>query len=324
MYKITNMCNYSETLERFGNDYNKMRNFLNEYNFDGIELIQYEFWNEDSIPKEMIKGLHLKFYPVWIDFWREDKEKLLSKVENEENIKMLYGGLNKQVLVDYYKKELEIAEKIGVEYLVFHVCHVDIDESYSYNFSYTDEEVIKETAYFLNQVFKDTNYTFKLLLENLWWPGLKLTDKHLVKKLIDSIDYKNTGFMLDTGHLLHTNPYLKNSDEAIDYILETIENLGEMKKYIKGVHLNYSLSGEYVLETIKKYENKNLIGNFKDRYMEAYWHIFKIDYHHPFINKRVREIISKLDLDYLVYEFITNSLEELKDYIEKQDKCLKL
>lgn len=324
MYKITNMCNYSGTLERFDNDYNKIRDFLNKYNFDGVELIQYGFWNEDSIPKDMIKGLHLRFYPVWIDFWREDKEKLLSKVENEENIEMLYGGLQKDVLIEHYKKELEIAEKIGVGYVVFHVCHIDIDEAYSYNFSYTDEEVIEETANFLNEIFKDTDYSFKLLLENLWWPGLKLTDRHLAKKLIDSINYKNTGFMLDTGHLLNTNPYLRSSDEAVDYILQTIEELGDMKNYIKGMHLNYSLSGEYVLETIKKYRNEKLEGNFKDKYMNSYFHIYKIDYHDPFINRRVGEIINKLDLDYLVYEFLTDSLDELKEYIEEQDKCLQL
>ena len=97
-----------------------------------------------------------------------------------------------------------------------------------------------------------------------------------------------------------------------------------MKDYIKGMHLNYSLSGEYVLETIKKYRNEKLEGNFKDKYMNSYFHIYKIDYHDPFINRRVGEIINKLDLDYLVYEFLTDSLDELKEYIEEQDKYLQL
>ena len=322
MYKLISMSNYPGELKKFENDYDNIEKFLRKHDFDGIELVQNELWNEKSIPQNMIKGLHLKFYPIWIDFWREDREKLLKKVQNDENIKMLYGSLNKTSIIEQYKKELEIAKKLEVEYVVFHVSHVDILECYTYDFEYTDEEVIDAAIDLINTIFDSADYSFKLLFENLWWPGLTLKNRKLVQKLIDKVEYSNTGIMLDTGHLINTNPYIENIEQAVEYILDILKNLGDTKDYIKGVHLNYSLSGKYVLQNINEYSNKEISYNFYEMYKGVYSHITKIDNHQPFIHNKVYDIIRELKLDFLIYEFITNSLEELNRFVEFQDECL--
>lgn len=39
----------------------------------------------------------------------------------------------------------------------------------------------------------------------------------------------------------------------IDYIIENIDKMEELKKYIYGVHLSWSLSGDYVSKMVKKH-----------------------------------------------------------------------
>ncbi|KYH34967.1 endonuclease 4 [Clostridium tepidiprofundi DSM 19306] len=322
MYKLISMSNFYGELKRFDNNYENIREFLREYDFDGIELVQYEPWNDKSIPKDIIKGLHLRFYPIWIDFWRGDKEKLIKKFQNEENIKMIYGSMDKISIVNQYKKELEIAQKLDVEYVVFHVCHVDILECYTYDFKYSDEEIIDEAIDLINTIFNGSEYSFKLLFENLWWPGLTLKSRQLVQKLIDKVEYSNVGIMLDTGHLINTNTGIENIEQAVEYILNILKNLGETKRYIKGIHLNYSLSGKYVMESINKYTDNKIDYDFIRMYKEVYSHIINIDKHKPFIHNGVCDIIKELDLDFLIYEFITDSLKQLKEFVDIQDKYL--
>ena len=324
MYKILNISNYDGDLKKFEYNHSNMTKFLEKYNLDGFEMLQFNQWTEEQIPKDIIKGLHLRFYPTWIDFYRGDIDKLLSKIESEENISMLYGGNHKNVIIDYYKSELRTAKEIGVEYVVFHVCHVDLHEALTYEFSYSDEEIIHEAANLINEIFsEEEEYNFTLLLENLWWPGLKLQNKENMKSIIDKINYDKVGFMLDTGHMINTNLEIKDKDEAIEYIIETVHGLGEMKKFIKGIHLNYSLSGEYVKGFIENEKKVKSNHEFKELFKNIYDHISKIDYHDPFEHVRVNDLIESLDIKYLVYELLAPTLKELEEKIKRQDKWIK-
>ena len=49
--------------------------------------------------------------------------------------------------------------------------------------------------------------------------------------------------MLDTGHLIHTNTDIKTQQDAVDYINTVLDKHDELSSYIKGIHLNQSLSG---------------------------------------------------------------------------------
>ena len=82
----------------------------------------------------------------------------------------------------------------------------------TYEFKYSDREVLDSVISLINELFDNEKYTFKLLLENLWWPGLKLTSKEEAEYILKNIKYKNTGFMLDTGHMINNNRELKNSN----------------------------------------------------------------------------------------------------------------
>ena len=47
---------------------------------------------------------------------------------------------------------------------------------------------------------------------------------------------------------MNTNPSLRSQEEGIEYILRILDGMGSYRDYIRGIHLHYSLSGEYVLQ----------------------------------------------------------------------------
>lgn len=315
MYKLLNRSDFStnDELEKSWEKYSK------KYGIDYFELIKYSDIDNTSL-KDKIKGYHLRFFPTWLDLYFYSKEELLLRLGEEKNIRSLCGGMTKDEMLEYYKKELERAKELEVEYVVLHACNIDIFEGMTYNFRFSDMEILEKVVEFVNEIFDNEKYNFTLLLENLWWPGLKLTSYLEADYLIKNIKYKNTGFMLDTGHMLNTNLELKNSDEGVDYILENLENLKEYKNYIYGVHLNLSLSGEYVKRSIELNKERRL--NLKEVLNEIYFHVEKIDYHFPFDNMRIKEVLKELPLKYLVYEFIARDEISVERAIEKQEKIL--
>lgn len=290
----------------------KVEYYKEKYNFDGVELIKFSE-NSNLEIKDYIKGYHLRFFPMWIDLYLDRKDILREEIDSLEKYMYLCGGETKDEMLRFYENELELAHKLEVEYVVLHVCNIRLSETYTYNFEYTDEEILYYVSEIINRIMK-SKYKFKLLLENLWWPGLKLTSKSEIKFLLKNIEYRNLGFMLDTGHMLNTNLKLENSDEAILYIKNTIENLGDYKKYINGMHLNYSLSGEYV---------KNVLEN-KNEKEPIYKHIGKIDYHDPFEHKEIKEVIEGLPIDYLIYELIGKDDKEFEEKIKRQEEVFNL
>ncbi len=57
---------------------------------------------------------------------------------------------------------------------------------------------------------------------------------------------------------------------------------------------------------------------------EIIYHILNIDEHKPFTNNKINNLIEMINPKFLVYEFITTSLEELSDFIKTQNKVLGL
>lgn len=272
-----------------------------KYGIEFIELSKYNKNDNEEI-KKIVKGYHLRFFPTWLDFYLEEKKEIeIDKVA-------FFGGTSKNKMIEYYRKELEKAKKLEVEYVVLHASSVSVEESLTYNFRFSDTKILEKVVKFINEIFDEKKYNFTLLLENLWWPGLKLLSSWEVKYLLERVNYKNIGFMLDTAHMINTNLDLKNSDEAVEYILKNIENLSEYKNYIYGVHLNYSLSGEYVKKSIKNPKNIENI----------YEHIMKIDSHLPFENEGIKKILDKLPIKYLVFEIFGVSFEEREKKIKRQ------
>lgn len=324
MLKLMNFSTYKFDLERFNCDSRQITSFLKKHNMDGIELLNPIMWEEGILPKKVVKGVHLKYYPTWLDFWKDNKNALLKQFKSIDVVEKYYEGISREVMIQHYKKEIETATKIGAEYMVFHVAHVEVEHTYDYNFTYFNDEVVDAAVDLINQVFKGLNTNIKLLFENMWWPGFTMLDKNIAFKLLNKVEYPNKGFMLDTAHLINTNLYIKDEKEAVKYIIDTIENLDELKSLIKGIHLNCSLSGEYVREQINNKKRQRKEFDLNPMSEETFMHVFRIDSHKPFTDRNVKKLIELINPEYLVYELIASSTEQLEEYIKAQDRaCMK-
>jgi len=169
-----------------------------------------------------------------LDFWQGNQKALLKYFGSQEKVREYYGGNKKEDLVQKYRQQILEAEKIGAEYVVFHVSHTQIEHLFDQQFTCSHEEVVTASIQLINEIFSHLNTKVTLLLENLWLSGLTFLQPQLAEKLLTDIDYPHKGFMLDTGHLMNTNPQLTTEREGIDYILQVVDGLGECKKTYSG------------------------------------------------------------------------------------------
>lgn len=319
---LMNISNSLYDLEKFGGQWYQFEEFIKKHQLDGVELILYKDEYLDEINPNHLIGLHLRYFPTWLEFYNEDEEALIDIFNTKKAIKNYYGGLKSKALVDIFKTEYESAKKLDVEYMVYHVGHVTNADAFTFEFDYTDADVLDATVDIVNQAF-DEDSDIYLLFENLWWPGMNLLDQDKTKKFLDEINYKKKGIMLDLSHLMITNPNIKTAREATDYILEKIDALGELKEYIKGIHLNMSLSGNYIKKNHQEiYKEINKMSSGFKKYKKIVEHIKKIDQHLPYNDASIHEIIDLLKPEYIVYEFSARTYETIDEYISQQNKIL--
>lgn len=318
MKKMFNITTSEDDIQRFASaqDFEKMLT-----DFDGVELMYYGEDQGQIISKEHVIGYHMHFFPFWMDFWNGNEERLVKEFDTRENWERYYGGRTRDAIIQRYRDDLKIAHEYGAEYVVFHVSESSIEESFTWNHFYSDEEVVDATAKLLNEVFAEEDGKIALLLENLWQPGLQFTRPEITKRLLDQIHYPNIGIMLDTGHLLHTNTALRTQEEGIAYIHQMLDQHGELCKYIRGIHLNQSLTGEYC-ENTKKNPPK-MEDTYAGRYNQMFFHAFAVDLHEPFTGKGIKELIERISPDYLTFEFITADHAQHLKYLEEQLEALK-
>ena len=157
-------------------------------------------------------------------------------------------------------------------------------------------------------------------MENLWQPGMKFTDPKITKRLLDGVNYPNKGIMLDTGHLLHTDTGIRTQEEGVAYIHRMLDEHGELCKYIRGMHLNQSLTGDYCEKTRK---NPPKMGTtYSERYTQMFFHAFAVDKHEPFTCQGIKELIQRISPEYLTFEFITADNTQHQRYLQQQLKAL--
>lgn len=324
MQKLLSFSIHPSNLDRFKRDYRQVKLFFKKHKLDGLEVLQPLKWDEGIIPASMITGVHMHFWPIWLDFWKNNRIELLRQFGEESTYKNYYGGVSKSTIIQHYKEELKTACNMGAKYVVFHVSHVELEHCYNYSFTYDDYAVVKAFIDMINEVFSDVDTNIELLLENLWWPGLTLLNKDIIVQLMEDIQHPNKGIMLDIGHLMNTNLNLRTEEKAVNYMLEEINKLYEISDYIKGIHLNSSLSGEYVQNIIESYQEHVQDESFYTRYFKAFSHLAKIDNHLPFRHRSIKKLIDYVNPKYLVYEFSTESLKQLDEYVKEQNKILSL
>ena len=276
-------------LDWFDNDWEEIQAFASKHQMDGVEIMVHDDYDIDKVPVDFAHGMHLRFWPMWLDFWNKDLKAVEETVGDEEEVIKLYGGTDPQCLVDQYKDQYKTAKALDVKYMVFHVSHVINEDTFTWEYQYTDKEILEATIELVNQAFPADEDGPMLLFENLWWPGLTYCDPELTKWFIEQINYKNKGYLLDTSHLILTNPEIWNEDQAVNYMQKIVKDLGETASYIKGMHINKTLPKNYMRQNhiykLENYQNADTswkkAGIFKK-------HIGSLDTHKPFDHPAIK------------------------------------
>lgn len=319
MLELTNLSNADCDVEKvLENDAGTIPAIVREHGLDGIEFMICGPWDRVMHPPQYIKGVHLLFWPCWLDFWRGKRAVLLSEFGSEENIRAYYGSLDVGDWVEAWKRNLRQAARCHPHYVVFHVAHNRTSEMYTREFSASDEDVIRATAELVNQITSELPQGCRLLFENLWWRGLTFRQPHLAAMLLEQVDYPDAGFMLDTGHLMNTNFDLRNEADGAAYVQKIYRELGALGQYVYGVHLHQSISGSYTREMMRLHagEHRPLTWG------EAMDYVMHVDLHQPFRTDAALRILDAVQPEYLVHEFQHRSRGDLEDKLRVQRGAL--
>lgn len=284
--------------------------------FDGVELMHFDEDERGVIPPERVIGLHMSYFPCWLDFWNGNEDAVRREFDSLENACQVYGGCDRSAILDRFRQDLKNAHRWGAEYVVFHISESTIGECFSMQYRHSDEEVIDAVTELLNELFADEDGSIALLMENLWQPGLTFTRPEMTRRLLDGVRYPNKGIMLDTGHLLHTNLSLHTQQEGLDYIHRLLDAHGDLCRHIRGMHLNQSLTGEYMQEI--KCNPPDLSGDYAERCGQMFMYAFTADKHQPFTCPGVDALVERIAPEYLTFEFITTDTDQHRKYLNAQ------
>jgi len=288
--------------------------------FDGVELMPLGEDERQVIPVEKVIGIHMVCLPFWVDLWWGNTERCLQEFDNFETMEACCGGTTRNALIARFQKGMAQAAQYGAEYAVFHVCDSSVEETLTGQYHYRDEDVIDATCELINEALSGQTEGPLLLLENLWEPGLTFTRPDMTERLLKGIRYPHVGLMLDTGHLMHTAPSLAAQEDAVQYIHRCLDAHGPLCRYIRGVHLHQSLTGERMLQM--QALPPAMLPTYEERMGQVFSYVFEVDRHLPFTCKGVSELVERIAPDYLTYEFISRDRQEHKAMLDLQRQAM--
>lgn len=305
---------YEDELRRRGL---QLPQLVEQLGVDGIEQFVYGLERPQPDYKELTVGVHLSYWPYWLDFWQKKAKRLHQQFRTIRDRRLYFKeAMSCDEWLSVIRRNIDVALTLAPEYLVWHVSEADNETAFTFDFRYDDWEVLRAAAEVFNAVADEIPPQVTVLFENLWWPGLRLTEARKVRYFFDRIERKNVGIMLDTGHLMNTEPKLRTEAEATDYICRTIDKLGPYAELIKGLHLNCSLSGSY----LQSFERRAPAVATP----EVIWqHIAAIDQHRPFTTAAVRQILQCVEPLYVNHELVYDSLEDLETKLRGQLQLLR-
>ena len=306
------------TLEECGG-WETVRRDVHSLGCDGLEGIWAGEDFPPGLPEDMIIGYHLTFFLDWLDLCREDRSALEQKFGAMENVLRFYGGTGRDALLELYRTDLERAGALKPEYVVFHVSDVSVEESYTYRWLHSHEEVIDASAEIINTLLDGRDWPFEFLMENQWWPGFTFTDPDLTARLLDRVHYERKGILLDTGHLMNTNTKLCTQAEGAAYILQMVEKHGDLAQYIHGIHLHQSLSSKYV-ESHTGAVPVGLPADPVERFSAGYKHVLQIDRHGPWTDRAILPVLAHIGPRWITHELAANSWTQKKERVALQMK----
>jgi hypothetical protein len=179
MRELINFSVHPGDIGCFDNDWSAVAAFAQAQGVDGLELLIGEAPPPVAdIPPGLVTAVHLPFWISWLNTW-QGRGPVLSTDEHALLAQRLYGGQCAADLVALLRQHWQHAALLHPDYMVFHVCHIELAHTFTRAYPSTDAEVCIAAADLLNATattFPDGEPPVRVLLENLWWPGLTFTN----------------------------------------------------------------------------------------------------------------------------------------------------
>lgn len=280
---------------------------------DGVELLTG--FTEIHVDTDGVVAVHLPFSIDWFGAFSGTRK--CNPGPSSKFIKYLYYGTDRESIVANIRETVRYAAKLKPEYGVFHACSANFDELFDWRFGNSDSKVVSAVAELMNECvseFPNCEPPFKILFENLWWPGLRLLDDSGYRMLRDKLEFDNWGICLDTGHLLISMGGAKTESEAIGMLREKFESYPkELIDSICTVHLHVNTSSDEIksLRTPEGFFDMN----DEDRVWLSYSKIASIDRHLPFTDIGIVDVIKLIGPEFINHEMgAVDVAEKLSNY----------
>ncbi|MCL2786014.1 MAG: TIM barrel protein [Methanomassiliicoccaceae archaeon] len=301
MEHLYSISAYSFDLDEYGGMSEALER-IRKAGADGIELLT-GYFDPDPTFRGVAKGVHLPYATDWYSPWTGDTA-YIEKV-SEENIRYRSYGRNREETIQMVKDAIVHASAISPAYGVFHASNTRMDEVLSLTHKDSDKDVLTAVAELMNGVmrsFSGGEPPYKIIFENLWWPGLTMRDDSGYEMLLDSLEFNNWGLCLDTGHLMNHLGRCREEEQSIRDVLDIVRSYPrEMIDRIETIHLHMSLSADYQKECIDSWSSLAPIDD-EEMISKAYGHVSKIDQHRPFTNRLCTEIVNVLRPNHVTHE----------------------
>jgi sugar phosphate isomerase/epimerase len=317
MKHLFSISAYSFDVDEYGGTHEAIRK-IKEAGADGLELFT-GYFEPDAAFKGVAAGVHLPYATDWYSAWNGDTEYLNGI--NDDNIRYRSYGRNREQMADTLHDAIIRASSLNPAYGVLHASNVRMNEIMNFSYNDSDDDVVRGLAELLNSVakrFPKGEPPFKIVLENLWWPGLAMTDDSGLNILKDVLTFGNWGLCLDTGHLMNRLGNCRDEVPTIKDVLRIAKNYPrEMKNKIETIHLHMSLSADYTDECIRNPMQLNS-ADYNELMTKAYEHACRIDQHRPFTDKMCTDIVRLIEPKYVTHEVFGPTPSERLSGFSKQ------
>lgn len=288
---------------------------LKDIGCDGIELLTSHVPVNAELKRYAV-SVHLPYSTDWLSAWNGKPYQM------EENLAKFYMyGSDREKILDTIRNMIMFAAPLEPAHGVIHASNIEVKELGLRTYSGDCKKVLESFAEMMNEAVSGLNGgepPFKLVFENLWWPGLRMLDDSDFRLLEKKIEFDNWGLCLDTGHLMNTLPGIYTEDDGIDALLKIFDGYGQdTVDAISAMHFHYSASAAY-RESFDEIPYEG--GPATEHIRKMYGHITKLDQHLPFTSARCKELIEAIQPEYVIHELPGHGHDPIQDF--KQQRSL--
>ncbi len=308
---MRHLLNYSvyQNMDYFGDDVSRT---LSGMDCDGLEMLtSYEM--PDDAHRTYAESVHLPYATDWLAGWQGRPYDMPDDI-----VRYMMYGRSREEIIDNLSTALDCAASMSPAYGVMHAGNADISEVYRRRYTRDSKEVLDCFCDMMNTLMAGLpggEPPFRILFENLWWPGLRLVDESDFRILDRKIEFENWGICLDTGHMMNCLSDIRSEGDGINSLLDIFYGYGrDLIDKIVTVHFHYSASYDYRTS----FEERGFDGSFEDFMASAYPHVGRIDQHMPFSDRRCSELLEILQPQYVTHEMPGSKMSPIDDFRQQR------